>query len=135
MCSIEREHKETEVKAAVKLFQNRDPMMKLICDFEKRDESVRLQICQIFFLRLLYYCEKLRAKYCIHLLGNCNNKETIRQDFGSFFFREKSPFLLQNCLLEMKITFPTYFSLFFTCNSLFLLLHVRLGMAWLDSCA
>ena len=43
MCSIEREHKETEVKAAVKLFQNRDPMMKLMCDFEKHDESVGLQ--------------------------------------------------------------------------------------------
>ena len=40
LCSIEREYKETEVKAAVKLFQNRDPMMKLICDFEKCAESV-----------------------------------------------------------------------------------------------
>jgi len=43
LCSIEREYKETEVKAAVKLFQNRDPMMKLMCDFEKRAESVRHQ--------------------------------------------------------------------------------------------
>lgn len=83
---------------------------------------------RLFFLRLLFYWDKLRAKYCIHLLGNCNNKETIRQDFGSFFVQGE-------ITIEMKIIFPTYFSLFFTYNSLFLLLHVRLGMAWLDSCA
>ena len=38
--SIEREYKETKVKAAVKLFQNRDPVMKVVRDFEKRAESV-----------------------------------------------------------------------------------------------
>ena len=38
--SIEREYKETKVKAAVKLFENRDPVMKMVCDFEKHAESV-----------------------------------------------------------------------------------------------
>ena len=37
---IEREYKETKVKAAVKLFQNRDPVMKMVRDFEKHVESV-----------------------------------------------------------------------------------------------
>lgn len=38
--SIERGYKETNVKAAVKLFQNRDPVMKMVRDFEKCTESV-----------------------------------------------------------------------------------------------
>lgn len=38
--SIEREYKETKIKAAVKLFQNRDPVMKMVRDFKKRTESV-----------------------------------------------------------------------------------------------
>ena len=41
--SIEREHKETKVKAAVKLFQNRGLVMKMVRDFEKRAESVGYQ--------------------------------------------------------------------------------------------
>ena len=36
----EREYKETKVKAAVKLFQNRDPVMKMVRDIEKRAEKV-----------------------------------------------------------------------------------------------
>ena len=40
MRSIEREYKETKVKASVKLYQNRDPAMKIMCDFEKHAESV-----------------------------------------------------------------------------------------------
>jgi len=38
--SIERGYKETKVKAEVKLFQNRDPVMKMVRDLEKRAESV-----------------------------------------------------------------------------------------------
>ena len=38
--SIERKYKETKVKAAVKLFQNRDPVMKMVRDFKKSAESV-----------------------------------------------------------------------------------------------
>ena len=40
LCSIEREYKETKIKAAVRLFQNRDPVMKILRDFEKCAESV-----------------------------------------------------------------------------------------------
>ena len=38
--SIETEYKETKVKAAVNLYQNRDPAMKMVRDFEERAESV-----------------------------------------------------------------------------------------------
>ena len=41
--SIDREYKETKIKAAVKLFQNRDQVMKMVRDFEKRAESVGRQ--------------------------------------------------------------------------------------------
>ena len=37
--SIKKEYKETKIKAAVKLFQNRDPVMKMVLDFEKHAES------------------------------------------------------------------------------------------------
>ena len=40
MHSIEREDKETKFGAAVQFFQNRDPVMKMVRDFEKRAESV-----------------------------------------------------------------------------------------------
>ena len=38
--TIEREYKETKVKAVVNLYQNRDPAMKMVRDFEERAESV-----------------------------------------------------------------------------------------------
>ncbi|PFX15560.1 hypothetical protein AWC38_SpisGene20212 [Stylophora pistillata] len=38
--SIKTEYKETRVKAAVNLYQNRDPAMKMVRDFEERAESV-----------------------------------------------------------------------------------------------
>ena len=38
--SIETEYKETKVKAAVNLYQNRDSAMKMVRDFEERVESV-----------------------------------------------------------------------------------------------
>ena len=38
--SIETEYEETKVKAAVNLFQNRDPAMKMVRDLEERAESV-----------------------------------------------------------------------------------------------
>ena len=38
--SIEREYKETKFGSAVQFFQNRDPVMKMVRDFEKRAESV-----------------------------------------------------------------------------------------------
>ena len=41
--SIEREDKETTLKAAVKFFQHRNPVMKMVRDFEKSAESVRHQ--------------------------------------------------------------------------------------------
>ena len=41
--SIETEYKETKVKAAVNLYQNRDPAMKMVRDFEEHAESVEHQ--------------------------------------------------------------------------------------------
>ncbi|PFX22610.1 putative RNA-directed DNA polymerase from transposon BS [Stylophora pistillata] len=41
--STETEYKETKVKAAVNLYQKRDPAMKMVRDFEERAESVGLQ--------------------------------------------------------------------------------------------
>ena len=38
--SIETEYKETKVKAAVNLYQNRDPTLKMVQDFKERAESV-----------------------------------------------------------------------------------------------
>ena len=38
--SIDTEYKEKKVKAAVNLYQNRDPAMKMVRDFEERAESV-----------------------------------------------------------------------------------------------
>ena len=43
MRSVEREYKETKVKAAVKLFQNREQVMKMVRDIEKRAQSVAHQ--------------------------------------------------------------------------------------------
>ena len=43
LCSVEREYKVTRVKAADTLFQNRDPVMKMVRDFEKGAESVEHQ--------------------------------------------------------------------------------------------
>ena len=40
LLSIDTEYKETKVKAAVNLYQNRDSAMKLVRDFEERAESV-----------------------------------------------------------------------------------------------
>ena len=40
MHSFEREYKETKFGSAVRFFQNRDPVMKMVRDFEKRAESV-----------------------------------------------------------------------------------------------
>ena len=40
MRSIETEYKETKMKAAVNLYQNRDSAMKLVRDFEECAESV-----------------------------------------------------------------------------------------------
>ena len=37
--SVETEYKETKVKAAVKLYQNRDPVMKMVREFEEQAES------------------------------------------------------------------------------------------------
>ena len=37
--SVETEYKETNVKAAVKLYQNRDPAMKMVREFEEQTES------------------------------------------------------------------------------------------------
>ena len=37
--SVETEYKETKVKAAVKLYQNRDPAMKMVREFEEQAES------------------------------------------------------------------------------------------------
>ena len=37
--SVETEYKETTVKAAVKLYQNRDPAMKMVREFEEKAES------------------------------------------------------------------------------------------------
>ena len=41
--STETEYKETKVKAAVNLYQKRDPAMKMVRDFEERAGSVGLQ--------------------------------------------------------------------------------------------
>ncbi|XP_068739391.1 uncharacterized protein [Montipora capricornis] len=40
MRSIETEYKETKIKAAANLYQNRDPAMKIVRDFEERAESM-----------------------------------------------------------------------------------------------
>ena len=40
LCSIVRDYKETKVKAALSLSQNRDRVMNMVGDFEKRAESV-----------------------------------------------------------------------------------------------
>ena len=40
LCSIERDYKETKVKAALNLSQNRDREMNMVGDCEKRAESV-----------------------------------------------------------------------------------------------
>ena len=44
LLSIETEYKETKVKAAVNLYQNRDPAMKMVRDFEESAESVGHQV-------------------------------------------------------------------------------------------
>ena len=36
---METEYKETKVKATVKLYQNRDPAMKMVREFEEQAES------------------------------------------------------------------------------------------------
>ena len=41
--SVKTEYKETKVKAAVNLYQNRDPAMKMVRDFEEHGENVRHQ--------------------------------------------------------------------------------------------
>ena len=43
MRSIETEYKETKIKAAANLYQNRDPAMKIVRDFEERAESMEHQ--------------------------------------------------------------------------------------------
>ena len=58
--SIERECKETKVKAAVKLFQNREPVKKAVRDFEKRVESVGHQ-------SLTKEAAKYAEEYGLHL--------------------------------------------------------------------
>ena len=40
MRSIETEYKEMKVKTAVNLYQNRDPALKMVRDFEERVESL-----------------------------------------------------------------------------------------------
>ena len=47
MRSIETEYKETKVKAAVNLYQNRDPAMEMVRDFEERAETVGHQALTI----------------------------------------------------------------------------------------
>lgn len=81
MCSIEREYKETEVKAAVKLFQNRDPMMKLMCDFEKRAESVRHQ-------SLTKKAAKYAGEYGLQLKLQYPDPACVREE-GEVIPREK----------------------------------------------
>ena len=39
MRSVETEYKKTKVNAAVKLYQNRDPAMKVVREFEEQAES------------------------------------------------------------------------------------------------
>ena len=43
LCSAETEYKEMKVKAAVKLYQNRDPAMKMVREFEEQAESKEYQ--------------------------------------------------------------------------------------------
>ena len=41
--SVKTEYKETKVKAAVNLYQNRDPAMKMVWDFEEHGENMGYQ--------------------------------------------------------------------------------------------
>lgn len=50
----------------------------------------------------------------IHLLGNCNNKETIREDFGSFFFQGEIIIFLAKLFAWDENHFSNFFFIIYT---------------------
>ena len=50
--SVETEYKDTKVKAAVKLYQNRDPAMKMVREFEEQ-ESMQKSTARSYSLNIL----------------------------------------------------------------------------------